>query len=229
MNVTLKVIGGKNDGQEIPVPGPKFFIGRAEDCQLRPGSEKVSRHHCVLLVEQGFLAVRDFGSKNGTYVNGERVKAERELQAGDRLRLGPLEFEIITEVKVGGKKKPKVHSIEEAAARTAESFDPDDDIDLFDLLGDDETQEQRASSETQTIATPTPETEPDSTPASDQASQPPSPTASSSGSVVENLRFDITAEEEEKEKKRNEPQPQPSSDSSRSAADDMLRQFFNRK
>ena len=36
MEVKLVVANGKNVGQEIPVPGPKFLIGRADDCQLRP-------------------------------------------------------------------------------------------------------------------------------------------------------------------------------------------------
>lgn len=119
MEVRLKVLVGKNTGQELLVPGPKFFIGRAEDCQLRPRSDLISRHHCALLVEEGFVAVRDFGSKNGTVVNGERVVGERELRAGDRLTVGPLEFEVI--VHATTKKRPKVESVKEAATRTAES------------------------------------------------------------------------------------------------------------
>ena len=55
MDLKLKVLEGKNVGQEIPVHGKKFFIGRAEDCNLRPGSELISRHHCVLLVEDGYI------------------------------------------------------------------------------------------------------------------------------------------------------------------------------
>jgi pSer/pThr/pTyr-binding forkhead associated (FHA) protein len=73
MEVRLKVVGGKNAGHELILAGPKFFIGRAEDCQLRPKSDLVSRHHCVILVEEGFVAIRDFGSKNGTLINGQAV------------------------------------------------------------------------------------------------------------------------------------------------------------
>jgi len=85
MDLKLKVLEGKSVGQEIPVRCKKFFIGRAEDCQLRPGSDLISRHHCVLLVEDGYIGVRDFGSKNGTFINDERVVGERELKPGDRL------------------------------------------------------------------------------------------------------------------------------------------------
>jgi len=43
MDLKLKVLEGKNAGQEVPVTGKKFFIGRAEDCHLRPGSDLISR------------------------------------------------------------------------------------------------------------------------------------------------------------------------------------------
>src|SRR5436190_1583650 len=120
MDLKLKIVGGKNAGQEIRVPGKKFFIGRSEDCHLRPGSDLISRHHCVLLVDEGYVALRDFGSKNGTYVNGERVVNERELKAGDCVRVGPLEFEVQMSTGLGGKKRPPVSDLKEAAARTAE-------------------------------------------------------------------------------------------------------------
>ena len=51
MEVSLKVVVGANAGKELKVPGPKFFIGRAEDCHLRPKSDLISRHHCVLLID----------------------------------------------------------------------------------------------------------------------------------------------------------------------------------
>ena len=55
MEVRLKVFVGPNAGKELPVAGPKFLMGRAEDCQLRPRSDLISRHHCVLLIEDGLV------------------------------------------------------------------------------------------------------------------------------------------------------------------------------
>lgn len=142
MDVKLIVASGKNKGESILVTGPKFFIGRSEDCHLRPNSDLVSRHHCAIIVEEGYAAVRDFGSKNGSFVNGERVQGEQELKRGDMLQVGPLNFEVELVVELAAKKKPKVHSIEEAAARTvktaASARRDQDDIDLDDWLGDDE-------------------------------------------------------------------------------------------
>ena len=119
MELTLKLLSGRSAGQEVKVPVNKFLIGRADDCHLRPHSDLVSRHHCVLLIEEGFCAIRDFGSRNGTLVNGERVVGQRELKTGDRIKVGVLEFEVALSSSVGGKRRPKVKDVKDAAVRTA--------------------------------------------------------------------------------------------------------------
>ncbi len=157
MDVKLIVVGGKHAGQEVEVPGPRFFIGRAEDCHLRPQSEQISRHHAAILIESGFVAVRDLGSRNGTYVNGELLTGEHELKNGDRLKLGPLEFEVELAVSLSGKKKPKVHSVEEAAARAAESGSQAN-LDIFNLLGEETQPPSKPIAEKPTVSsTPTAE------------------------------------------------------------------------
>ena len=103
MEVKLVVGHGKHAGREIPIPIPKFFVGRAEDCHLRVHSELVSRHHCVFMIEEGFVAVRDFQSKNGTFVNGKRIAPEVELKSGDRVQVGPMELEVRIGPVVAGK------------------------------------------------------------------------------------------------------------------------------
>ncbi|HEY2882156.1 MAG TPA: FHA domain-containing protein [Pirellulales bacterium] len=131
MELTLKLLSGRSAGQEIKIPTNKFLIGRAEDCNLRPHSDLVSRHHCALLVEEGFCAVRDFGSKNGTLVNEERVVGQKELHNGDKVKIGVLEFEVQLTSSVGGKKRPKVKDVKDVAQRTAAGVSrggEDDDI-----------------------------------------------------------------------------------------------------
>ena len=90
----LKVVGGKHAGQVIPLNRPKFLIGREQDCQLRPNSEMVSRHHCVFNVDEYSVRLRDLGSTNGTLVNGERIRKDVVLVAGDKVIIGNLEFEL---------------------------------------------------------------------------------------------------------------------------------------
>ena len=94
LDVKLYVLHGRQAGVMIPVTGSRFSIGRAEDCQLRPHSDLISRHHCGITIEGESVLIRDFGSKNGTFVNGRRIEEEVELQAGDRMQVGSLEFEI---------------------------------------------------------------------------------------------------------------------------------------
>jgi pSer/pThr/pTyr-binding forkhead associated (FHA) protein len=94
INAELHVVGGKHAGQVIPLNRPKFLIGREQDCQLRPNSELVSRHHCVFTTDDFAVRVRDLGSTNGTLVNDERIQKEVVLQPDDRVLVGSLEFSV---------------------------------------------------------------------------------------------------------------------------------------
>jgi pSer/pThr/pTyr-binding forkhead associated (FHA) protein len=89
-------------------------VGRADDCdiQLPPdfAHADVSRHHCLLRIEPPVVHVRDLGSKNGTFVNGEnigqrqlnqnieeadlRAFRERDAKDGDEIRLGGTVFRV---------------------------------------------------------------------------------------------------------------------------------------
>ena len=120
MEVQLVVASGSKAGQVIPITGSKFIIGRADDCNLKPRSELISRYHCAVISEEGYVAIRDLGSKNGVYLNGERVPLEGELKNGDKLSVGPLEFVVNLSVGMKGAKKSKVQSIEQVVARTVE-------------------------------------------------------------------------------------------------------------
>jgi pSer/pThr/pTyr-binding forkhead associated (FHA) protein len=119
MQVRLKILHGSNSGKEVKIPAPKCVIGRGDDCHLRPQSEAISRRHCVIITTENEVVVRDLNSRNGTYVNGDRVAEEAVLLTGDLLRVGPLEFELIVEQVAGKPKRSKVSDIKEAVARTA--------------------------------------------------------------------------------------------------------------
>ena len=95
LQALLKVKGGKQDGKLIPLDTKKFLIGREQDCHLRPGSESVSRHHCVINVDEFSVRIRDLGSSNGTWLNGSRIIGVQEAQPGDTLKVGTLEFEMV--------------------------------------------------------------------------------------------------------------------------------------
>ncbi|MCL2743192.1 MAG: FHA domain-containing protein [Planctomycetaceae bacterium] len=155
MEVKLVVAEGSKAGQEIPITVPKFLIGRADDCHLKPRSELISRYHCAVICEPDYIAVRDLGSKNGVFLNGEKVSVEHELKNGDKLTIGPLEFFAHVNVAVKAPKKPKVENISEAVNRTVElstGSTPEDqkETEITDwLLSSDESGNEQ---ETQTVA-----------------------------------------------------------------------------
>ncbi len=135
-DVKLVVVGGKHAGKEVRVPGPGFIIGRVEGCHLRVHSRQVSRHHAAILIESGIVAVRDLGSRTGTYVNGELVTGDRRLENSDLLKLGPLQLEVELADSLQVKSKPKIKAAEEAATPTA-GLDSRPEFDIFHLLGEE--------------------------------------------------------------------------------------------
>ena len=98
----------KPSGRElIPLTGQRVTVGKASTNEVALGhDETVSRLHAVL-ENLGFAwSIRDMGSRNGTYLNGEPITAERVLRSGDEVRVGKSRL-IFWEVKDGGTQRAK--------------------------------------------------------------------------------------------------------------------------
>ncbi len=65
-------------------------IGRAADATIQIVSPGISRYHARVLVAAGGATVQDIESKNGTYLNGQRITGSHPLTEGDRIQLGSL-------------------------------------------------------------------------------------------------------------------------------------------
>jgi ABC-2 type transport system ATP-binding protein len=91
--VTLAIVEGPDAGRELPLTG-KLLIGRDRDADVVVDDPEVSTKHAAFALEGGAATVEDLDSTNGTFVNGERVTGSRQLQAGDRVAVGPTTFEI---------------------------------------------------------------------------------------------------------------------------------------
>ena len=86
MDAKLVVLRGA-DPTEIELFLP-FLIGRSADAALKIPHERVSREHCRIYEFDGELAVRDLGSRNGTFVNGQQIDRPTFLSPGDELTVG---------------------------------------------------------------------------------------------------------------------------------------------
>jgi predicted component of type VI protein secretion system len=75
--------------QLISLGGERVTIGKSSTNVVSLNHDStVSRVHAVL-ENLGFAwSIRDVGSRNGTYLNGEKISAERVLRSGDELRIG---------------------------------------------------------------------------------------------------------------------------------------------
>jgi pSer/pThr/pTyr-binding forkhead associated (FHA) protein len=73
------------DTREVPITGPEFVIGRAADADLRLRHSEISRHHCIIRTSADEVLLVDLGSRNGTYLNGQRVLSQAALHSGDEI------------------------------------------------------------------------------------------------------------------------------------------------
>ncbi len=93
MTVGLLVLSpGKWQGKVIPLQAPMFFIGRNPQCHLRPASSSVDDRHCALIYRDGEAYLCDLESRNGTYVNGQRISGQVQLADADLIRVGSIEL-----------------------------------------------------------------------------------------------------------------------------------------
>ena len=85
---------GSGEARRVTIENFPFRIGRAETADLRVESVEVSREHAEIVERNGMWLVRDFGSTNGTQVNGKPIK-ETLLSDGDILRVAESELTFI--------------------------------------------------------------------------------------------------------------------------------------
>ena len=85
--LTLLVLQGPDKGRRYELPDAPALLGR-ESRQLHLSDNTVSRRHAELMPSDGEWILKDLGSSNGTYVNGQRVVNTYALKLGDQIRVG---------------------------------------------------------------------------------------------------------------------------------------------
>src|SRR5512137_3025952 len=82
-----------------------FIFGRMADCHCcLPDDQQVSRHHFLLEVNPPDACIRDFGSLNGTWVNGKKIGAREKGESpeeGQKRHYQEVDIKDSDEIEVG--------------------------------------------------------------------------------------------------------------------------------
>jgi len=93
--------------EPLLLEGPRLTLGRGQGSTVRLSWDgSVSRLHAVVEHLDGGWCIRDVNSRNGTYVNGDRIAPERVLRDGDEIRVGETRLEF----RVAGGADPEVET-----------------------------------------------------------------------------------------------------------------------
>lgn len=139
--VTLKVVEGPSKGAEYAFSERTVaIVGRSDDCDPKIDEQGppflVSRHHCLFDINPPDVRVRDFGSLNGTHVNGDKIGAREEGQTpeqgaqlafrevdlvdGDRVALGETVVQVGVVAALDGRAQGSVPAREDLGLLVAE-------------------------------------------------------------------------------------------------------------
>ncbi len=82
----LIVISGQASVEQFELKGihVEFKLGRAPHCDLVIHDENVSREHALIRRDPTGVFIRDLNSRNGVYINGQRITRNQEYRLNDR-------------------------------------------------------------------------------------------------------------------------------------------------
>jgi len=90
---SLKVLQGGELGRQYELQGERWVLGRSPECDVVLDVAAISRRHIILSEESDEFFVQDLGSRNGTYINNQRVVERAPIRHGDQMLICDLLFE----------------------------------------------------------------------------------------------------------------------------------------
>lgn len=91
----LTVMTEEGEAREVQIDKPQFYIGRSEEANLVIDKSNTSRFHAYITVDnfhsqtdEPCCLIEDNESRNGTFLNGERLTKTKALKHGDRIVIG---------------------------------------------------------------------------------------------------------------------------------------------
>lgn len=92
----LMVETGPDAGATVPLVRESTSLGRHADCDVVVDGAAVSRLHAGIEQAETGYHLRDYGSTNGTFVNGQKIDEQgRHLVHGDEIRLGGSDVQLV--------------------------------------------------------------------------------------------------------------------------------------
>ncbi len=96
------------DGAKLKMTGTGLLYGVAKPiCRLGmdnsndivlSGDDSIARFHAQILFENGDYVLRDLGTRDGTWLNGQRITFDPFLFDGDHIRIGPYKFYFVSDL-----------------------------------------------------------------------------------------------------------------------------------
>jgi len=102
---SLKILQGGVPGRQYELEGERWVLGRSPECDVVLDVAAISRRHVILSDETGLgdeigsFFVQDLGSRNGTYINNQRVVDRAPIRHGDQMLICDVLFEFFNPPK----------------------------------------------------------------------------------------------------------------------------------
>ena len=125
---------GRTRIREVRLRSAQTTIGREKGCGVRIPSKQVSRKHCLLSLQDGYLTVEDLDSVNGTILNGQKITGRQVVRPGDRLEIGPIGFVVAYQLS-----QEAIDHMVEGSPRPASAAE---ELDVLPLHEDETSTEQ---------------------------------------------------------------------------------------
>lgn len=91
----LVLLGEAFNGRTYELKVDKTTVGRVSDNAFEIPEASVSSHHAEIILSGNDILIRDLGSTNGTFINGEKI-TEAVLKPGQTLRFGTVDLRLDT-------------------------------------------------------------------------------------------------------------------------------------
>ena len=98
----------RTGGREVDLLHGENIVGRDGNAAIRLNAPGISRRHARIMVAADRVTIEDLGSKNGTYVQGERIAGVKELHDGDEIRVSR-ELLVVSKAHPSGSTITEIH------------------------------------------------------------------------------------------------------------------------